>query len=222
MLTAGGSVQTEVTKEAVIETLKEFQEVRDSRPITAEELDGAKAGLLLGYPASFERPGLVLNHLLQLVLFDLPDDYFQEMPARLSGVNLSEVHRMTSEHIQTDALQIIVVGDRETIELGITAAETGHLVFGTLHTSSAPKTVDRIIDVFPADQQEQIRAMLGESLKGVIAQVLLKTKDGKGRRAALEIMVGTSAIANLIRENKIHQIPSMIQTGKKDGMQLPD
>ncbi len=120
---------------------------------------------------------------------------------------------------------VIMVGemrDRETIELGITAAETGHLVFGTLHTSSAPKTVDRIIDVFPADQQEQIRAMLAESLKGVIAQVLLKTKDGKGRRAALEIMVGTPAISNLIRENKIHQIPSMIQTGKKDGMQLLD
>jgi len=120
---------------------------------------------------------------------------------------------------------VIMVGemrDRETIELGITAAETGHLVFGTMHTSSAPKTVDRIIDVFPADQQEQIRAMLAESLKGVIAQVLLKTKDGKGRRAALEIMVGTPAISNLIRENKIHQIPSMIQTGKKDGMQLLD
>ena len=120
---------------------------------------------------------------------------------------------------------VILVGemrDRETIELGITAAETGHLVFGTLHTSSAPKTVDRIIDVFPADQQEQIRAMLAESLKGVIAQVLLKTKDGKGRRAALEIMVGTNAVSNLVRENKIHQIPSMIQTGKKDGMQLLD
>lgn len=120
---------------------------------------------------------------------------------------------------------VILVGemrDRETIELGITAAETGHLVFGTLHTSSAPKTVDRIIDVFPADQQEQIRAMLAESLKGVVAQVLLRTKDGKGRRAAQEIMVGTSAITNLVRENKIHQIPSMIQTGKKDGMQLMD
>ncbi len=120
---------------------------------------------------------------------------------------------------------VILVGemrDRETIELGITAAETGHLVFGTLHTSSAPKTVDRIIDVFPADQQAQIRAMLAESLKGVIAQVLLKTKDGKGRRAALEIMVGTNAVSNLVRKNKIHQIPSMIQTGKKDGMQLLD
>lgn len=120
---------------------------------------------------------------------------------------------------------VILVGemrDQETIELGITAAETGHLVFGTLHTNSAPKTVDRIIDVFPADQQEQIRAMLAESLKGVIAQILVRTKDGKGRRAAQEIMVGTSAVSNLIRENKIHQIPSMIQTGKKDGMQLLD
>lgn len=120
---------------------------------------------------------------------------------------------------------VILVGemrDRETIELGITAAETGHLVFGTLHTNSAPKTVDRIIDVFPADQQDQIRAMLAESLKGVVSQVLLRLKGGKGRCAAQEVMVGTSAISNLIREGKIHQIPSIIQTGKKDGMQLLD
>jgi twitching motility protein PilT len=120
---------------------------------------------------------------------------------------------------------VILVGemrDKETIELGITAAETGHLVFGTLHTSTAPKTVDRIIDVFPADQQEQIRAMLAESLKGVVSQVLLRKKDGKGRVAAHEVMVGTSAVSNLIRENKVFQIPSMIQTGKKDGMQLLD
>jgi twitching motility protein PilT len=120
---------------------------------------------------------------------------------------------------------VILVGemrDQETIELGITAAETGHLVFGTLHTNSAPKTVDRIIDVFPADEQEQVRSMLAESLKGVVSQVLLKKKDGKGRLAAHEIMVGTSAVANLIREGKIFQIPSIIQTGKKDGMQLLD
>ncbi len=120
---------------------------------------------------------------------------------------------------------VILVGemrDRETIELGITAAETGHLVFGTLHTNSAPKTIDRIIDVFPADQQEQIRAMLAESIKGVISQVLLRKKGGKGRCAAREIMVGTNAVRALIREGKIHQIPSMIQTGKKDGMQLLD
>jgi len=120
---------------------------------------------------------------------------------------------------------VILVGemrDRETIELGITAAETGHLVFGTLHTNSAPKTVDRIIDVFPADEQDQVRSMLAESLKGVVAQVLLKAKDGKSRMAAWELMVGTPAISNLIREGKIHQIPSIIQTGKKDGMQLLD
>ena len=120
---------------------------------------------------------------------------------------------------------VIMVGemrDQETIELGITAAETGHLVFGTLHTNSAPKTVDRIIDSFPADEQEQIRSMLAESLKGVVAQVLLRAKDGKSRFAAMEIMIGTSAIGNLVRENKIHQIPSIIQTAKKDGMQLLD
>jgi twitching motility protein PilT len=120
---------------------------------------------------------------------------------------------------------VILVGemrDRETIELGMTAAETGHLVFGTLHTNSAPKTVDRIIDVFPADQQEQIRSMLAESLKGVVSQILLRKKGGSGRIAAHEIMVGTPAVSNLIRENKVHQIPSMIQTGKKDGMQLLD
>jgi twitching motility protein PilT len=120
---------------------------------------------------------------------------------------------------------VILVGemrDRETIELGITAAETGHLVFGTLHTNSSPKTVDRIIDVFPADQQDQIRAMLADTLKGVISQVLLRRKGGEGRVAAMEIMVGTSAVSNLVREGKIHQIPSIIQTGKKDGMQLLD
>jgi twitching motility protein PilT len=120
---------------------------------------------------------------------------------------------------------VILVGemrDLETISLGLTAAETGHLVFGTLHTNSAAKTIDRIINVFPADEQEQIRAMLGESLRGVVAQQLMKRADGQGRVAALEIMVGTPAIGNLIREAKTHQIPSMIQTGKRDGMQTMD
>jgi twitching motility protein PilT len=120
---------------------------------------------------------------------------------------------------------VILVGemrDLETISLGITAAETGHLVFGTLHTSSAAKTVDRIINAFPADEQEQIRTMLGESLRGVVAQQLLRTADGKGRVAALEVMVGTPALGNMIREGKTHQIPSMIQTGKKEGMQMMD
>ena len=119
---------------------------------------------------------------------------------------------------------IILVGemrDLETIELAITAAETGHLVFGTLHTSSAAKTVDRLVNVFPTTQQEQIRTMLAESLRGVVAQQLLRTVDGK-RCAALEILKVNAAAANLIREGKTFQIPSILQTGRKDGMQLMD
>ncbi|BAK78742.1 twitching motility protein PilT [Pseudogulbenkiania sp. NH8B] len=120
---------------------------------------------------------------------------------------------------------VILVGemrDLETIRLAMTAAETGHLVFGTLHTSSAAKTVDRIVDVFPAGEKEMVRSMLSESLRAVISQTLLKTKDGSGRVAAHEIMVGTAAIRNLIRENKIAQINSMIQTGQQYGMQTLD
>ena len=120
---------------------------------------------------------------------------------------------------------ILLVGemrDLETIELALTAAATGHLVFGTLHTSSAPKAVDRIIDVFPTHQQNQIRTTLAESLKGVIAQNLFKTIDKPGRVAALEILVVDTAIANLVREGKTHQIPGMIQVGKKKGNQPLD
>lgn len=120
---------------------------------------------------------------------------------------------------------ILLVGemrDLETIELALTAAATGHLVFGTLHTSSAAKAVDRVIDVFPADQQNQIRATLAESLKGVIAQNLFKRIDKPGRVAALEILVVDMAIANLVREGKTHQIPGMIQVGKKKGNQPLD
>jgi twitching motility protein PilT len=112
--------------------------------------------------------------------------------------------------------------DLETIQLAMSAAETGHLVFGTLHTNTAAKTIDRIIDVFPTEQQQQVRAMLSESLRGVVCQQLLKTAEGKGRVAAFEIMLGTPAIGNLIREAKTFQIPSIIQTAKKDGMQLMD
>lgn len=116
---------------------------------------------------------------------------------------------------------IILVGemrDLETIQLALTAAETGHLVFGTLHTSSAPKTIDRIIDVFPPIQQAQVKAMLAESLQAVITQTLVK-KNGGGRVAALEIMIATHAVKNLIREGKIHQITSVMQLGQASGMQ---
>jgi len=120
---------------------------------------------------------------------------------------------------------IILVGemrDLETIQLALEAASTGHLVFGTLHTTNAPKTVDRIIDVFPSHQQAQIRTTLSESLKGVIAQNLFKRIDKKGRCAALEVLVCTYAVGALIRESKTHQIPSSMQTGKKYGMQTLD
>ena len=116
---------------------------------------------------------------------------------------------------------VILVGemrDLETVSLALTAAETGHLVFGTLHTSGAPNTVNRIIDVFPPEQQGQIRAQLAESLNMVVTQKLFKKKDGSGRVGAFEVMVCNAPIKNLIREAKIHQIPSVMQTGQREGM----
>jgi twitching motility protein PilT len=146
-------------------------------------------------------------------------------------INQREVgpHTLSFSNALRSALRedpdFILVGemrDLETIRLALTAAETGHLVFGTLHTSSAAKTVDRVIDVFPAAEKEMVRAMLSESLRAVISQTLLKTKDGGGRCAAHEIMIGTPAIRNLIRENKIAQMYSAIQTGQQYGMQTLD
>ncbi len=144
-------------------------------------------------------------------------------------------HREVAVHTQSFAAalrgalredpDVILVGemrDLETIELAITAASTGHLVFGTLHTQSAAKTVDRMIDVFPADQQNKIRATLSESLRGIVAQNLFRRVDRKGRVAALEILVFTTAVANLVREGKTHQIPGMIQVGKRLGNQPLD
>ncbi|MFC0251329.1 type IV pilus twitching motility protein PilT [Massilia consociata] len=121
-----------------------------------------------------------------------------------------------------DCILVGELRDLETIRLALSAAETGHLVFGTLHTSSAAKTIDRIVDVFPAEEKEMVRAMLSESLQAVISQTLLKTKDGSGRVAAHEIMIGTPAIRNLIREAKIAQMYSAIQTGSSVGMQTLD
>ncbi|RLC26233.1 MAG: type IV pili twitching motility protein PilT [Deltaproteobacteria bacterium] len=120
---------------------------------------------------------------------------------------------------------IILVGemrDLETISLALTCASLGILVFGTLHTNSAAKTIDRIIDAFPSDQQNQVRSMLGDSVQAIIAQQLLRTKDGKGRCAANEILLGSSALANIIREGKVTQIPSLIQAGITEGMQTMD
>ena len=146
-------------------------------------------------------------------------------------INQREVgaHTLSFNNALRSALRedpdVILVGelrDLETIRLALTAAETGHMVFGTLHTSSAAKTIDRIIDVFPAAEKEMVRSMLSESLRAVISQTLCKTKDEQGRVAAHEIMIGTPAIRNLIRESKIPQMYSAIQTGQNVGMQTLD
>lgn len=150
--------------------------------------------------------------------------------SKKSLVNQREVHRDTlgfNEALRSALREdpdVILVGemrDLETIRLALSAAETGHIVFGTLHTSSAAKTIDRIVDVFPAEEKSMVRSMLSESLQGVISQTLLK-KNGGGRIAAHEIMIGTPAIRNLIRESKIAQMYSAIQTGSSLGMQTMD
>ena len=176
----------------------------------------------------------MINHLNEseyghVLTVEDPIEFVHESKKCL--INQREVGQMT--HSFANALRsalredpdCILVGemrDLETIRLAMTAAETGHLVFGTLHTSSAAKTVDRIIDVFPAEEKEMVRAMLSESLVAVISQTLCKTKDGNGRVAAHEIMLGTPAIRNLIREAKVAQMYSSIQTGNAMGMQTLD
>jgi twitching motility protein PilT len=166
------------------------------------------------------------GHILTL---EDPIEFVHESKSSL--INQREVGRdtLSFSNALRSALRedpdIILVGemrDLETIRLAMTAAETGHLVFGTLHTSSAAKTIDRIIDVFPADEKEMMRAMLSESLRAVISQTLCKTKDGAGRVAAHEIMIGTPAIRNLIREAKVAQMYSTIQTSQGVGMQTLD
>ena len=164
-----------------------------------------------------------------IITIEDPIEYVHESLSSL--VNQREVGRHTRSFdtalragLREDP-NVILVGemrDLETISLAITAAETGQLVFGTLHTASAAQTVDRLIDVFEGDKQEQIRTMLAESLQGVVAQRLLRRADGKGRIASFEVLVGTSAVRALVREKKTFQIPSTMQTGKRDGMRLND
>src|SRR5262245_36425646 len=169
------------------------------------------------------------NEYAHILTIEDPIEFVHESKKCL--INQREVgpHTLSFANALRSALRedpdVILVGemrDLETIRLAMTAAETGHLVFGTLHTSSAAKTIDRIIDVFPAEEKEMVRAMLSESLQAVISQTLLKTKDGSGRVAAHEIMIGTPAIRNLIREAKIAQMYSSIQTGNNVGMQTLD
>jgi len=168
------------------------------------------------------------NHYGHVLTIEDPIEFVHESKKCL--INQREVHRDTlgfSEALRSALREdpdVILVGemrDLETIRLALSAAETGHLVFGTLHTSSAAKTIDRVVDVFPAEEKEMVRSMLSESLRAVISQTLMK-KIGGGRVAAHEIMLGTPAIRNLIRENKIAQMYSAIQTGQSIGMQTLD
>ena len=164
-------------------------------------------------------------HKAHIITIEDPIEFVHK--SKNSLVSQREIGRDT--HSFADALRsalredpdVILVGemrDLETISLAITAAETGHLVFGTLHTSSVAKTVDRIVDVFPTNQQAQVRSMFADSIEGVVSQVLLKKKEGKGRVAVHEILVATKAIRSLIRENKTYQIESVLQTGSSAGM----
>jgi len=168
------------------------------------------------------------NDYGHILTIEDPIEFVHE--SKKSLINQREVHRDThgfSEALRSalredpDTILVGELRDLETIRLALTAAETGHLVFGTLHTSSAAKTIDRIVDVFPAAEKDMVRAMLSESLRAVIAQTLMK-KIGGGRVAAHEIMLGTPAIRNLIRENKIAQMYSTIQTSSGSGMQTLD
>jgi twitching motility protein PilT len=169
------------------------------------------------------------NDMGHILTIEDPIEFVHE--PKKSLINQREVgpHTLSFQNALRSALRedpdVILVGelrDLETIRLALSAAETGHLVFGTLHTSSAAKTIDRIVDVFPAAEKEMVRSMLSESLRSVISQTLCKTKDEQGRVAAHEIMIGTPAIRNLIRENKVAQMYSAIQTGRNIGMQTLD
>ncbi|SEQ07178.1 twitching motility protein PilT [Solimonas aquatica] len=166
---------------------------------------------------------------LHILTIEDPIEFVHE-PAR-SLISQRELHRHTQSFASAlrsglredpDVMLVGELRDLETIRLALTAAETGHLVLASLHTASAPKTIDRIIDVFPAGEKESVRAMLAESLRAVIAQTLLPAAGGGGRVAAFELMLGTPAIRNLIRENKVAQMVSVLQTGQREGMQTLD
>ena len=169
------------------------------------------------------------NEYAHILTVEDPIEFVHE--AKKCLINQREVgpHTLSFANALRSALRedpdVILVGemrDLETVSLALTAAETGHLVFATLHTGSCTKSIDRIIDMFPKEQQQQVRSMLSESLEAVLSQTLLPTKDGKGRVPALEIMVANAAVRNLIREEKTYQIPSIIQASTKEGMQTRD
>src|SRR6056300_79222 len=202
-------------------------------PVIYELLDAHKGLVLVTGPTGSGKSttlAAIINQINEsrpanIITIEDPVEFIHK--DKKSIVSQREVGKQTESfaHALKAALRedpdVILVGelrDLETISLALTAAETGHLVFGTLHTSGAPNTINRIIDVFPPEQQSQIQAQIAESLKMVVTQKLFKTKDGTGRVGAFEVMVCNAPIKNLIRERKIHQIPSIMQTAQRDGM----
>ena len=207
-------------------------------PKSVVELTNLKRGLVLVTGATGSGKSTTLAALIgiinntckkHIITVEDPIEYVHEH--RMSEVNQREIGEDTKTFASAlramlrEDPDVILVGemrDPETIEMALTAAETGHLVFSTLHTNSAPSTIDRIIDVFPGNKQNQIRTQLANVLEGVCCQQLIKRKDGKGRLAVHEVMLANPAIRNLIREGKSFQITSQIQIGKKNGMQTMD
>lgn len=205
-------------------------------PIVRQLCDREKGLILVTGPTgsgkSTTLAGMIdyLNNLYEghVITIEDPIEFVHKSKKCLVNQRELGVHTKSFANALRSALRedpdIVLVGemrDLETIQLALTAAETGHLVFATLHTSSAPKTVDRIIDAFPPNQQAQVRTQLAEALEAVLTQTLVKKKAG-GRAAAVEILVATTAIRNLIREQKLHQIPGLMQASQKEGMQTMD
>ena len=215
--------------ESVIPTMEQF----DLPPVLYDIIDMHKGLVLVTGPTGSGKSTTLAAIVNEINKTRTSNIITVEDPVEFIHKDLKSIvsHREVGKQTQTFATalkaalredpDVILVGemrDLETVSLALTAAETGHLVFGTLHTSGAPSTINRIIDVFPPEQQAQIRAQISTSLKMVVTQRLLKTKDGQGRCGAFEVMKCTAPIQNLIREAKIHQIPSIMQTAVKDGM----
>ena len=215
--------------ESVIPTMDQF----DLPPVLYDIIDMHKGLVLVTGPTGSGKSTTLAAIVNEINKTRTANIITVEDPVEFIHKDLKSIvsHREVGKQTQTFATalkaalredpDVILVGemrDLETVSLALTAAETGHLVFGTLHTSGAPSTINRIIDVFPPEQQAQIRAQISTSLKMVVTQRLLKTKDGQGRCGAFEVMKCTPPIQNLIRESKIHQIPSIMQTAVKDGM----
>ncbi len=215
--------------ESVIPTMHQF----DLPPVLYDIVDMHKGLVLVTGPTGSGKSTTLAAIVNEINKTRTSNIITVEDPVEFIHKDLKSIvsHREVGKQTQTFATalkaalredpDVILVGemrDLETVSLALTAAETGHLVFGTLHTSGAPSTINRIIDVFPQEQQAQIRAQISTSLKMVVTQRLLRTKDGQGRCGAFEVMKCTPPIQNLIRESKIHQIPSIMQTAVKDGM----